>query len=226
MRNLYKPGYFWENVPQLEKRALSLEDVKRHIASIWRDHEGPFQNIFRIATYALPFVSGAGLLLMIVDKIASHMWGMGVEDFGAWLDKELKLGPGSNVGAKEIHNVGDLIGKALQKAASADDGQLEKTALLGIGALLRFLGGAGGVARKVVSALTKLVLWVITAFGLTKLGDMYNKPARILGSGVSTELYEQARGMFGEQSIQDLMKMFDISQIDKELAGAAPQTEK
>lgn len=65
---------------------------------VWRSEEGPFENIFRVATYAMPAFGGifGGGIALILDKFLSSKYGIGFEDMGKWLDKQLKLGPGDN----------------------------------------------------------------------------------------------------------------------------------
>jgi hypothetical protein len=80
-----------------ENPLSALEEENREW-KFWRQNEGPFENIFRIATYSMPAFGGlfGGSIALILDKFLSKQ-GYGIEDFGKYLDKKMGLKAGDDV---------------------------------------------------------------------------------------------------------------------------------
>jgi hypothetical protein len=233
MVNLYKQGYFWENVPRIHSELLTKEAqagvfVDFVKSTLWRPEEGPFENIFRLGTYLMPFVSGWGFVLMIVDKIASTFFHMGLEDFGRWLDRKLGLGPRSDItqdvlnrGQNEVLNM--LQG--IEQSGSKELDSIVKVAFLG--GLLRWLGfsaargfsrnrgGLTGLVRTIFSVIGKAIGFLTIAFGANKFNDIYKMviDERIpqqqeLGQGEQMDSPEEP---ISTASIKELKEIFNIT---------------
>ena len=74
----------------------------------WNSDEGPFENIFRIATYAMPAFGGlfGGTIGLVLDKFLSKNYGMGFEDIGKFLDSKLNLTPASEINENNLDGLG------------------------------------------------------------------------------------------------------------------------
>lgn len=147
---------------------MELQQVTDKIRQLWRNREGPFENIFRLLSYMVPFVPGLGWGVFALEKVAS-MFGWGMGDLGGALDKAMNLDPGTHLGMpdnEDIERGVTTMFEQQQKAASSNE-ELQKVA--SIGGLFRLIGGAGKISRILFSVLK----WLLLAFGITKLGDMY-----------------------------------------------------
>jgi len=150
----------------ISKRALELSQVTNKIKEIWRVNEGPFANIFRILSYAIPFIPGLGWTVFALEKLAAFFgWGMG--NLGGALDREFGLQPGS-----EIPSIDQLTGGldrmfGVVTAANGNEEIIKKAGI--ISSVLKMVGGTKLIAR----FLWSVVKWLVLAFGVTKLGDIY-----------------------------------------------------
>jgi hypothetical protein len=102
----------------------------------WRETEGPFENLFRIGTYAFPMTGLlGGTVMLIIDKVLSKEYGMGIEDLGKMIDQKLGLKPGMdvNVGDGQLENALNGIFKVEQEEEPKkyDNNMKELKTLLG-----------------------------------------------------------------------------------------------
>lgn len=81
-----------------KENPMNLLEEENKEWKFWRQNEGPFENVFRIATYAMPAFGGlwGGGVALVLDKFLSKH-GYGIEDFGKYLDKTMGLKAGDNV---------------------------------------------------------------------------------------------------------------------------------
>lgn len=244
MVNLYKQGYFWENVPRIHndiilKEAQAGAFVEFVKSTLWRPDEGPFQNIFRLGTYLMPFVSGWGFVLMIIDKLASALFNISVEDFGKWLDSKLGLGPNSDV-TQDVLNRGqnevlNLL-QGIEQTGSEELNHIVKVAFLG--GLLRWLGLSAGrsfsrsrgggltwLVKTIFAVIGKAVGFLTIAFGANKLNDIYKMVidtrspqqqelgwlSELGGGGQKEEPTESPEEPISTASMKDLKEIFNIT---------------
>ncbi len=158
------------SVKYISKRAGTLDVVGKHIEeALWDNSKGPWENVFRTFTYVMPWIPGLGWFAFFAEKIASLLFGFGVEEFGAWLDGETGKAPGDNIDEKDATVVGEMIQRALQtKSASSKDG-FEKVAIFG--GLMRLVGGIPRFVKFLVVVLKTLAL----AVGVKQITNIYKK---------------------------------------------------
>ena len=173
----------------ISKRAGALEYLKDNL---WRDREGPLQNIFRLGSYILSLMGWSGVAFLALDKYLSFKYQMGVEDIGKWLDSKLGLGPGDSVEQHHVGQIGQLIDGFLVQA-EADNDNITKLAF--VGGLLKVIGGG----KMIASIVWKIVKFLIVALGLTKLGDLYEE-------GVSSDIVGDLLGLQqGKSMLEGMM---------------------
>jgi len=256
MVNLYKQGYFWENVPRIHRAIITNPEMHKNIiikeaqagafvefvkSTLWRTDEGPFENLFRLGTYLMPFVSGWGFVLMILDKLASTLFKVSLEDFGKWLDSKLGLGPHSDVTQDVLNRGQNEVLNLLQKMEQTGSEELDhivKVAFLG--GLLRWLGFAANrgyrgyrnksgltwLVKTIFSVLGKAIGFLTLAFGANKVNDIYkmvidtrSPQAQGLGwlgemvgdAGQKEEPTESPEEPISTASMKDLKEIFNIT---------------
>lgn len=175
----------------ISKRAADMEKLKQEILGIWRDNEGPFQNIFRLFSYAMPFIPGLGWVSFLIEGIASA-FGYGLSDLGAFIDKELGLSPGVDFNTQEatqdVSNWFAQIVDGKMAGASLNDEQIVKVAFLGT--LLKMIGGGARIAPIVFKVLTSLIGWLLMSVGANHISDIY-KMAKERAKGVATDVMKE-----------------------------------
>jgi hypothetical protein len=135
---------------------------------MWRQNEGPFENILRLITYLIPFVPGLGWTAFILEKAASIALDMGLEDIGRYIDQALGLGPGSEVNPADETKVIDLITQMVkEKQASNTNDEMKKQAFL-VWGLLRAIPGAVRILFTVFKA-------ILLAVGASSVGEIYQQ---------------------------------------------------
>lgn len=173
----------------ISKRAAALDYIKE----IWRNSEGPFENILRIGSYLLSIMGISGWLLLALDKYLSYSYQMGIEDLGRWLDQQLGLGPGDSIERQHVDAIPQLL-EGLSSSAARDENMTKVAFLGGLFSLVRY-------GKLLASLIWKMVIFLISAFGLTKLGDMYKQTAEGKFFGEMSDLQMGAgmmEGMFGD----------------------------
>jgi hypothetical protein len=182
----------------ISKRAVDLELAKKEILGIWRPNEGFFQNLFRLASYAIPFVPGLGWVVFVVEKIAG-MFNKGLSDLGEYFDKGLGTGPGSKLDLSDILErlarwFKGLFSKMLSPAiAKSDDEQLQKIAILG--GLLQLIGGGIRLVPKIISVLGSFIGWLMMAVGANNIDKML----KILEGKVTDKMQDVMKEKIQEQ---------------------------
>lgn len=183
----------------LSKRAWELEDLWDQISSIWHPYEGPMQNLFRIASYIIPFVPGLGWSIFILEKIGAF-FGYGLADLGAAIDRFAGWAPSTRLSITENEFVSRVAGQFNPR--SSDDITSLMTADSFVGNFLSenqdkvlkvlqhaaskeedeelqkfaWLGGLFKLIRLFPQALRGLwagVKFLLLAFGFSKVGDIY-----------------------------------------------------
>lgn len=133
--------YGVSNVGEIYDKATTdpsalFEDGVKPKLNPFRQNEGPFENLFRIATYAFPAFSGlfGGGMMLLLDKILSKEYGAGFEDLGKLLDHKLGLKAGDEVNVDESkleRTLGDLFKIEQPKEEKYDNSMTELKQLLG-----------------------------------------------------------------------------------------------
>lgn len=167
----------------ISKRAGLEEGLKQYIMTVWKADRGPFENIFRIAPFAmLPFMGSLGsVFAIILTNIAGHILGISPADFGRELDRYFSLGPGDDpreagVMPKLKDLIDNLIDKSTPATASAEDRPISKTA-----GLWTLLVKSGQIGRLIVAAIMKVIGVLSSVFVFSHLSDLYEElsnPAR------------------------------------------------
>jgi len=198
----------------MNKVALSNEKASNLLTAasvVWRDNEGPFENLFRLISYSPVLFAGlGGLALTGIDKIISYMWGMGLEDFGAWIDKQLGKGPKSDVTPQDYDALKDILTQRLQSNARVNNGQMVKVA--GLGGIFKLFGGTGKVVNMILSFVMRAFAFVAMALGATSTGDIYDKVKGVAKEKVKEVGQEAVREMFQGQ-MGDMGSMGDIGDL-------------
>lgn len=154
----------------ISKRAWELTDLKDAIASIWRSNEGFCENFFRILSYLVPFVPGLGWGVFVLEKIAS-LFGYGMSDLGGAIDRAMGWAPSTNLSITEndlSDGVGGFLKDLMKPNAASSEEEIVKIAFLG--GLFKLIGAI----PKLIPILWKAVKFLLLAFGLTKVGDVYS----------------------------------------------------
>ena len=138
----------------LSKRAGLMDQAKDQIKKLWSPNKGPFENLLNLSSYLLPFVGG--WVVFGIEQVAS-LKGYGLKDFGKYLDSNLGLGPGSNIGTRELQMLEGLL-----NTASTNNDGLEKKA---IGRALM----AGGAVKLIYT----LIKFVLLAVGAETIKELY-----------------------------------------------------
>jgi len=194
------------------KRQADNTDLLKAVSVVWRDSEGPFENLFRLISYSPVLFAGfGGLLLTLIDKFASW-FGYGIEDFGAWLDKKLGKGPKSDVTPQDADNLNNLfMGMLEAKAALDNNGQMIKVA--GLGGIFRLFGGPGKLAKMITSLILRAFAFIAMALGASSTGDIYNKVKGIAKEKVKEVGQEAVQEMFQGQNMGDIVDL--LGNLDK-----------
>ncbi len=176
----------------ISKRAIGLEDLKNTIFHLWHPNEGPFQNIFKLLSYATPFIPGLGWTIFIIEKVAS-LTGYGLENLGKYLDQQLGLDSGSNIDPSHIEKGGQLLENLVSsKMASASKEELVKIAFFG--SLLKF------AIPKALKLILKVVSLLLMAVGVDQIKDLYTKIQS--QGGVQKYVVEKAEEAFFNPQIE------------------------
>lgn len=161
----------------ISKRAATKDIVKNEILALWHTNEGPFQNIFRLFSYATPFVPGLGWVAFILEKIASAL-GYGLAALGSYIDKKLNIGPKSFDKQKSFDDLGKLLTNMIDTKKSEsmlDSDEIKKVAFLG--ALFKLVGGGKMVVPKILLILKSVVGWLLLAVGANNIDEIYKLAA-------------------------------------------------
>lgn len=161
----------------ISKRAVDMSTFKDEIVRLWSPTKGPFQNVFGLLSYAIPFVPGLGWGIFALEKIAS-LFGLGLDDLGKWIDEQCNIPPGA--GANEMAS---CLGKVLQgimdqKKADLSTDQIEKVAFWGF-AVSRMLPVALKWVARAIGA-------ILLAVGANNIGDVNNIVAKAKEIAVDT----------------------------------------
>ena len=193
------------------KQADVPEDVKKAIAFVWRTNEGFFENLFRVATYVIPFIPGLGWMVYVLDKFASMGFGMGFEDLGKWIDQQLGLSPGSEITEEHFMGLEPHFTKTLTPTTSMNhQGQFVKVAFLW--GLLKSIGGVKPVLSKSWTIVKAVVGWLLLTFGASSMNQLYQNidQYKALAKQKATELAKDAiqqQLLGGGNTIEDLTQM-------------------
>ena len=90
------------------------------VLALWSTKKGPFQNVFRLSSFILALLPGYKIAYMMAEKLASVLFGLGIEDFGAFIDKELGLRPYGNISGNEVDKLIDLILMSVHKKSATN----------------------------------------------------------------------------------------------------------
>lgn len=179
------------------KRADNKQKLLELIKTLWRNTEGPFENILRLISYAGVLLPG-GLIIIAMDKIAS-MFGMGLEDLGKYLDNKLNLGPRSSLNENNLDNAVNLLEELSKKQASVHE-KLIKNA-----GLLSFVRGNG--IKTTFKGLWMLIKWLLTALAITNFSDLYNiKPEKSFTNSTDENILNQSNEKDEKSDIIDELK--------------------
>ena len=198
----------------MNKQAEVSDSVKQAIAFVWRQNEGFFENLFRIATYLMPFVPGVGWVTFILDKVSSTVLGLGIEDLGKWFDQNLNLSPGTDVTEEHFMSLEPNLTSTMEAKSSVmmRDGQMVKVAFLW--GLLKLLGGGGlktiwGKSWSVIKAAMGFLMLTFGASSMNQLYqniDQYKAQAKQKATELATNAIKDQ--MFGgDHTISDLKSM-------------------
>lgn len=188
----------------LSKRADTKEKLLKLLKTLWRNNEGPFENLLRLVSYAGVILPG-GFVIIALDKIAS-MFGFGLEDLGRYLDKKLNLGPGANITENTMSDAANIIESLSSKEANS------KNILIKNAGLWSFLS-KGGV-KTTFKGLWAIVKWLLTALALTNFGDLYKTSE--LSSTVDTLIKDEITSNPDEpkKSVRDIANEFGKTKED------------
>ena len=154
---------------EISKRAKEeldlMESAKKFIVQVWSFDKGFFENAFTFLSYAgfaaLPIAKWIPFLL---TAFSAQLLGLTPSRFGAWLDKELGIGPGEVPGANVLRDVESVISKKVE--AHKVEG-LTKNAGIFSG-ILR----SAGFVKKIVSAIWWLIKLLLKIFGVATLASL------------------------------------------------------
>jgi len=168
----------------ISKRAGIVDKLK----SLWEDDQGPWENIFRLASYSVPFIPVFGWKVFILEKAASMLFDIGLQDFGRWLDTEQGKGPGSNLTESDAIRAGQLVSERAKATAGRSSDELRKMA---------FWGAIFSALVKILPGLLKTMLLIL---GVKYLSDMYQsgemtKRVTDLGEKAVTKVKDTATEM-------------------------------
>jgi hypothetical protein len=143
--------------------------------------------------------------------MVSYLWGMGLEDFGAWIDRQLGKGPKSEVTPRDYDALKDILMQRLQANARANNGQMVKVA--GLGGIFKLFGGPRKIVNMILSFIMRAFAFVAMALGATSTGDIYDKvkgtvkeKVKEVGQEAVREMFQGQRGdMGGIGDIGDLL---------------------
>ncbi len=156
------------SVRYISKKADTFDTVGKLIKeSLWDDSKGPWENVFRTFTYFMPWIPGLGWFAFFADKIASFLFGFGVEDFGAWLDGETGKVPGDNIGEEDTTMVEQVIQRAFQTKSASSKDEFEKVAIFG--GLMKLVGGI----PRFTKFLIKILKMLLIASGVKQISNLY-----------------------------------------------------
>lgn len=158
--------------------------VKDAVKSIWRDDQGPGENIGRLISYIPSAFGWGGMALTAIDKILSE-YGYGLEDYGRYLDESglIDVMLGAQVFAE--------VDYEMHKVSSISDGLVKKAFLWS--KITKYMARRG-LLKALWAAFKKAAKYIIMAFGLTHLGELTEK----LKPGASDE----------PLAIEEVSKMF------------------
>ena len=185
-------------------------DMLKAVSVVWRDNEGPFENLFRLISYSPVLFAGfGGLLVTLIDKFASW-FGYGLEDFGAYIDKKLGKGPKSDVSAQDVPALNNLFTGLLEAKAASQNGQMVKVA--GLGSIFKLFGGTGKLVNLIISLVLRAFAFVAMALGAASTGDIYNKVKGAVKEQIKEVGQEAVQEMFQGQ-MGDLGNVGDITDL-------------
>lgn len=143
---------------------LAKAALKKYIQTVWKSNKGFFENLFSILTYASP-VLGVGWLPLAATLYSTHVLGIGLSDFGRWVDEKLGIGPGRTPTMADIDKIeGVLEGQVAQAGVSYD---ISKRAGI-FSAILK----SRPIIKLIVSGIKKLLIAIPVIFGAAHLSGM------------------------------------------------------
>lgn len=152
-------------------KTADIELFKDIVSKAWHQNEGPLENIFRIITYAMPFVPGLGWMTFALDKLASLALGLGFEDLGAWFDKKLNLTSGSELNESKFLNLASEFENNKSSTIYTEDGII-KVAFLG--SILKSLG-IGNIIIKAFGIIKSTIGFLLVTFAASNMDELYKK---------------------------------------------------
>ena len=198
----------YSNELYLSKRAVNMAAFKDEIVRLWNPSEGPFENIFGLLSYAIPFVPGLGWGIFALEKIAS-LFGLGLDDLGKWIDGQCNIPSGAGVN-EMVSCLGKVLQSVLdQKKAELDNDQIEKVAFWGF-AVSRMLP----VALKWIARAIGAILLAVAA---NNIGDVNNIVAKAKGMAIDTIKENITPEMVAEYGPEIASKLFTPEMMMKGL---------
>lgn len=144
----------------ISKKA-SEEALKEKTFEFWDTSKGPLENLLGWARFAVPFIPGLGWTAFIIELVADKVFGFGADEFGAYLDKLLGFGPGTELTEAKLEQALKMQEENLLKSSSVNH-QLVKEAFLGIG--LKMMTG------KLIGAIKTLFKALLKVLGVSAIG--------------------------------------------------------
>lgn len=173
-----------ESMQYISKRAFVIKGIKKMVREMWRDDQGPGENLFRLISYAPSVFGWSGMLITALDKVLSH-YGYGLEDFGKFLDDQ-----GITTQLFGMPATASLDDNRINKIASSMEDQIVKEAVLG--AALKFIWKYLISPRALLKNLWRAAKYLLLAFGFTKIGEIYDWVA----GGNKEKAKEKTKEMF------------------------------
>lgn len=184
----------------MEKDA-ALQD---YVLKLLKPNQGPMENLFRLLSNVPAFFMGlGGIGFTLLDWLTSTFFGVGMQPFGAWLDR--KFGLGKDTTPKQVERlylpVSDIA--EMRLAAMKNNGEIVKVSSLG--GILKMMGGVGKVVKMVFSFIAKAFAYLLAMYGVANWGELTEKIESGVKEKVQEMVREQVPGMlFGNQTMGDV----------------------
>lgn len=151
----------------ISKRAFIADTVKKMVTSSWREDQGPAENILRLISYAPSVFGLGGMAITALDKWLSE-YGYGLEDLGRYIDQTpmgselMSITASTSISEEEFFKKTSIAKDTIVKEAF-------------IWRALLSLIKRKGILGFIWSAITKAVKYILFAWGLTNLGELYDR---------------------------------------------------
>ncbi len=168
----------------ISKRAVLEEAAAQWLKTVFDPNAGPFENFFRMLSFAAPF-TGLGLWRSLVVLAATKLLGISPIELGKWLDDRISKDTVANWFRSPPDQPPPEFQQALSQLLKKSGRRIDLHKQASIFSILRT---SGGFIHTLWKALQKVMVFIAGTFMVANLHDLYGKVEKDIGSDLLGKL--------------------------------------